>query len=242
MARSSAALAAAILAILAASATPSALAKSSSARHKGACASAAGKPAKQGTRSFRNSSCPKGHTHRHKGSSKHHATHRLFFKAKNGQCRDSGLSPGPSDVEAVRAATLCLVNRERGAHGEPALHWNNHLVKAAQAHTESMAFGNYFEHVGPGGETPLSRMRHDGYIYSSRLGYEVGENIGWGSLWLGTPKAVVAAWMASPGHRANILDRHFRDTGIGVSPHLGSLAHGQSGGIYTQDFGVIVTG
>ena len=49
--------------------------------------------------------------------------------------------------------------------------------------------------------------------------------------------------MASPGHRANILDAHFRDTAIGVSPHVpSSLGQGQPGGIYTQDFGVIITG
>ena len=34
--------------------------------------------------------------------------------------------------------------------------------------------------------------------------------------------------MHSPGHRANILDAHFRDTGIGVSPHPHGLAHGQA--------------
>ena len=56
-----------------------------------------------------------------------------------------------------------------------------------------------------------------------------------------TPRAIVAAWMASPGHRANILDARFRDTGIGVSPHPpASLADGQAGAIYTQDFGVII--
>ena len=115
------------------------------------------------------------------------------------------------------------------------------LLDAAQSHTESMAFGDYFAHVGPGGETPLTRMRRTGYISSSgHVGYEVGENIAWGSLWLGDPKSIVSAWMASPGHRANILDAHFRETGIGVSPHLGTLAPGQSGGIYTQDFGVII--
>ena len=82
-----------------------------------------------------------------------------------------------------------------------------------------------------------------GYIYDSQIGYEVGENIAWGTLWLSTPRAIVAAWMASPGHRANILDAHYRDTGIGVSPHPPtSLAPGQAGAIYTQDFGVIVTG
>jgi uncharacterized protein YkwD len=47
--------------------------------------------------------------------------------------------------------------------------------------------------------------------------------------------------MASPGHRANILDARFRDTAIGVSPHVpSSLSQGQPGGIYTQDFGVII--
>jgi len=166
--------------------------------------------------------------------------HLLFYKARHGHCRDERLAPSRHDLARVRAATLCLVNRERAAHGERALHWNIDLVKAAQAHTESMAYGDYFEHVGPHGQTPLMRMRGTGYISSSHEGYEVGENIAWGSLWLGTPKAIVATWMASPGHRANILDAHFRDTGIGVSPHTNLLAHGQSGGIYTQDFGVIV--
>jgi uncharacterized protein YkwD len=83
-------------------------------------------------------------------------------------------------------------------------------------------------------------MRAAGYI-GPQAGYEIGENIGWGTLWLATPHAIVAAWMASPGHRANILEARFRDTGIGVSPHPpASLAHGQAGAVYTQDFGVIV--
>jgi uncharacterized protein YkwD len=103
-----------------------------------------------------------------------------------------------------------------------------------------MAFGDYFEHVGPSGDTPVSRMRDAGYIYSAQIGYEVGENIGWATLWMATPRAMVAAWMASPEHRANILDARFRDTAIGVSAHPpSSLARGQGGGIYTQDFGVI---
>ncbi len=106
-----------------------------------------------------------------------------------------------------------------------------------------MAFEDYFEHVGPRGETPLSRMRASGYIYSSQIGYEVGENIGWGTLWHATAHAIVAAWMASPEHRAIILDARFRNTGVGVSSHPpSSLAHRQRGAIYTQDFGVLIAG
>jgi uncharacterized protein YkwD len=206
-------------------------------RHKGVCPAHGALTGSHGTRSFHHVHCAKGH-HRVPPSK----SHQLFFRANHGVCRDARMTPSASDIRFVRAATLCLVNRERARHGESALHWNERLVKAAQAHTESMAFGDYFQHVGPRGETPLSRMRRTGYIYSSRLGFEVGENIAWGSLWLGTPRAVVASWMASPGHRANILDARYRDTGIGVSPHTEMLAHGQSGGLYTQDFGVRTRG
>jgi uncharacterized protein YkwD len=166
--------------------------------------------------------------------------------AANRTCQNAGLRPTRTNSSLIRAATLCLINRERRRAGERPLRPNRRLRRAAQAHTESMAFGNYFEHVGPGGSgggTPLARMRAVGYISSSRVGYEVGENIAWGTLGLATPRAIVAAWMASPPHRANILDRRYRETGIGVLPHPpASLADGQPGAIYTQDFGVIIRG
>jgi uncharacterized protein YkwD len=158
-------------------------------------------------------------------------------------CANTELMPTTADLKLIRAATLCLVNRERSRRSERPLRPNVRLRRAAQAHSRSMAFDDYFEHVGPRGQTPLARMRAVGYISSSRAGFEVGENIAWGTLSLATPHAIVASWMASPGHRANILDPHYRETGIGVSPHpLSSRAHGQAGAIYTQDFGVIVRG
>jgi uncharacterized protein YkwD len=167
---------------------------------------------------------------------------RSRLAGPTGVCQDTELRPSEEDLDRIRAATLCLVNRERAAHGEGALRANASLRQSAQGHTDSMVAGNYFEHDGPGGLTPLLRIRNSGYINSPRVGYAVGENIGWGSAQLGTPKAIVAAWMASPGHRANILDPRYKDTAIGVSPQLPpSLAHGQRGGIYTQDFGVIIT-
>jgi uncharacterized protein YkwD len=171
------------------------------------------------------------------------AVHRLARRHATGRditssCSGDDLRPNGGDLGRIRAATLCLINRERAEQGERPLAPNEHLEHAAQAHTESMAFQNYFEHVGPRGDTLLSRVRASGYMYSSRIAYEVGENIGWGTLWAATPQAIVAAWMASPGHRANILDGHFRDTAIGVCPHPpSSLAHGQAGAVYTQDFG-----
>jgi uncharacterized protein YkwD len=199
------------------------------------------------------SGCKKSGSGEHRGShhagpGKHTAHHVKppgsgpVRPADAGTCTGADLRPTQENIETVRAATLCLIDQERTDHGEAALQPNAHLQQSAQSHTESMVSEDYFEHDGPQGDTPLSRMTNAGYIYSSHVGYEIGENIGWGTLSLSTPRAIVAAWMASPGHRANILDSHFRDTAIGVSAHVpASLGNGQSGGIYTQDFGVIIT-
>jgi uncharacterized protein YkwD len=153
------------------------------------------------------------------------------------------LTPSSSDLERIRAAILCLVNRERASHGERPLRPNPRLETAAQGHSQEMSAGGFIGHAGRRGGTPLSRIRAGGYLYSSRVGYELGENIAWGTRWLSTPRAIVAAWMASPGHRENILDARYRDTAVGVSPKApASLAHGQAGAIYTQEFGAIFRG
>jgi uncharacterized protein YkwD len=163
--------------------------------------------------------------------------------AADGGCANTQLIPNAGNLALIRSATLCLVNRERTARGEQPLSVNDRLQAAAQEHSESMAAGGYFDHVGPGGQTPVDRMRAAGYIYSSHIGYEVGENIAWATGSLSTPRAIVAAWMASPGHRANILDASFRDTAVGVGAHLpASMGGGGAGGVYTQDFGRIITG
>jgi uncharacterized protein YkwD len=157
-------------------------------------------------------------------------------------CPNANLTPNPGNVAQVRAAVLCLIDQERERHGEGALASNAKLTRAAQQHSRDMASEDYFSHVAPDGQTPLLRMRSSGYLSSSsQEGYVVGENIAWGTLWLATPQAIVSAWMASPGHRANILDGAFRETGVGVEPRPpASLAEGQAGALYTQDFGAIV--
>ncbi len=158
-------------------------------------------------------------------------------------CSNTNITPTPENLEAVREVTLCLINRERIANGEHPLRLDSKLEWCAQGHSESMAQQDYFSHEGPEGSTPLSRMTEVGYIYSSNIGYEVGENIAWGTLWLATPQSIVESWMNSREHRANILDANYQDTGIGVDPQApSSRSEGQPGALYTQDFGVIITG
>lgn len=150
-------------------------------------------------------------------------------------CANVDLTPTPANTEVVRAAILCLVDRERTSRGEQPLQNDPDLQAAAQDHTVSMAQGNYFDHVGPGGDTPLSRIRATGYLGGARRGYAIGENIAWGTGYLGTPRSIVGSWMASQPHRENILDPGYRDTGVGVATRTPA----GPGGIYTQDFGAV---
>jgi uncharacterized protein YkwD len=141
----------------------------------------------------------------------------------------------------VQAATLCLINLQRGAHGESPLNANSRLGTAAARHSADMVAENYFEHTSPSGQTFIDRLTAAGYI-TPRISYSAGENIATGTGAESTPAAMVAAWMNSPEHRANILDADFTDTGIGVVAGApASIGGGRPGGTYTEDFGVVTS-
>jgi uncharacterized protein YkwD len=156
-------------------------------------------------------------------------------------CQNTELTPAPGNLGEISAATLCLVNQERARNGELPLQLNGQLEEAAQGHSDEMASEDYFAHIAPSGQTPVGRVQATGYVPNPQDGYTIGENIAWGTLYLATPSAIVAAWIASPEHLANILDGAYRDTAIGVVAAVPSaFANGQAGAIYTQEFGVIV--
>jgi uncharacterized protein YkwD len=183
----------------------------------------------------------RAHRRRHKHKHRRHRKHaRRRPATASRDCPNANLTPRPGNLELVVAATVCLVNDERARFGAPALLEDARLASAAAEHSRDMDARHYFEHVSPGGQTLLMRVRASGFIPSGRVGYSLGENIAWGTLWLGTPRAIVKAWMASPGHRANILDRSYRYTGVGIDAALPrSMSDGQAGGMYTQDFGTV---
>lgn len=155
-------------------------------------------------------------------------------------CQNTQLMPQAGNIEQVEQATLCLVDQERARDDELPLRLDAKLAQAAEGHCREMIDRDYFAHVAPDGETPLQRIEATGYIPNSRAGYTLGENIAWGTLSLATPSSIVAAWIASPEHLANILDDAYRETAVGVvAAAPASLAEGQAGAIYAQEFGVI---
>ncbi|XSG77105.1 CAP domain-containing protein [Herpetosiphon llansteffanensis] len=113
-------------------------------------------------------------------------------------------TPNPADFEAQ---VLTLVNQQRAQAGCGALTVDSRLRTAAWLHSEDMAINNFFSHTGSNGSSFGQRINAQGYSFSTG-----GENIAVG---YSSPQSVVTGWMNSPGHRANILNCNFTQTGIG---------------------------
>ena len=148
-------------------------------------------------------------------------------------CASAGLNPSRSNLGRIRSVILCLHNAERRARGLRRLRLNGRLSRAASSHSQAMVSRKFFAHDAPGGGDVVSRARRAGYIPRSGR-WTVGENLAFGSGPLGTPGKIMDAWMKSPGHKANVLTRGFKEIGIGIV--VGSPVGG-SGVTYTTVFG-----
>jgi uncharacterized protein YkwD len=156
-------------------------------------------------------------------------------RAAQQECSNADVAPNADNVDVVRAAILCLHNQIRADRGLPPLKENLRLRRAALGHSNDMVSRGFFEHTTPGGETMVDRIMATRYA-SPRVGWALGENLAWGTGSFATPLGAVQAWMESPGHRANILKRAYRDMGVGLV--LGVPVSDAAGGTYTVDFGV----
>ena len=116
----------------------------------------------------------------------------------------------PPSTERIEREVVAGVNVERKRHGLPALTTDAGLAKIAREHSCAMAKRDFFDHATPEGETFGDRMRKAG-----RRFHAVAENIARIEN-LDPVKTVVAGWMNSPPHRANILTRKFTRTAVGA--------------------------
>jgi uncharacterized protein YkwD len=151
------------------------------------------------------------------------------------QCPGANLVPTTGNVDAVRAAILCLHNQIRAARHLPSLRENSRLRRAAVAHSVDMVSNRYFDHTAPSGTTFTERLLGAGKYVGRSQNWVLGENIAWGTGSEATASKIMRAWMLSPGHRANIVRRSYREVGIGIV--TGVPTDGTSGGTFTADFG-----
>ena len=114
-----------------------------------------------------------------------------------------------------------LINKQRAQNGLSPLKENSELQRVARIKAQDMVNNNYFSHTSPTYGSPFDMMK------SFKISYNTaGENIAGNS----SNSSAVTAWMNSPGHRANILNSSFNQTGIGV------VTGSKYGKIYVQMF------
>lgn len=115
----------------------------------------------------------------------------------------------PLEAEGLRQDALIEINAERQANNLAPLRLDPRLQKAAQAHACDSATRNRMGHDGSDGRDLGDRAKDAGYAYR-----EIAENVAQG---YPSPQAVTGGWMASPGHRRNILMRRATDAGLGIA-------------------------
>jgi uncharacterized protein YkwD len=130
-------------------------------------------------------------------------------------CANADRTTADATVSELASGVRCLIAQQRAAAGRSSVAPNTHLAVAARRHAADMAARRYFAHTSLGGTTLVDRLRRSGYIPSAGR-WRVGEILAWASGAQATPRGVVDAWMASPGHRRVLLDPKLTDVGVGV--------------------------
>ena len=116
-------------------------------------------------------------------------------------------APAIENLDALADEVVRLVNIERQKQGAAPLSINKELNKSARFHANFMAEHDCFDHLCPNEPNLGKRARDAGYDWRA-----VAENIAAGQE---DAAEVVAGWMTSPGHRANILNPAYKHIGIG---------------------------
>jgi uncharacterized protein YkwD len=139
-------------------------------------------------------------------------------------------STDPNAAPAVQQRAVgCLVNWARARSGRGRLAQPKSLGHAATLKGQKVASCGDFSHT-PCGADPAAPLRAAGYRYST-----YGENLYLGSWGHVSARDAVAAWLASPGHRANVLRPGFRDLGAALVRARG-IGGGGDGALWITAF------
>ncbi len=126
-------------------------------------------------------------------------------------CPHAGAHAHEIPLPKLRKAITCLVNHERSSRGRQVLNPNAKLQEAAQGHDDVMLARECFRHDCPGEPGLGHRIRRSGYTKGQRA-WRFAEDLGYEE----TPRKMVRLWLHSRFNRRNLLDRGFRDIGVGV--------------------------
>jgi uncharacterized protein YkwD len=132
---------------------------------------------------------------------------RSSARAVASRCRGTGLSLTGRNAARWARALVCVQNEARAAQGLKPLKRSRTLARAAQAHAADMVRKQFFSHESP------TRGSLDRRMERLRYAGESAENVAVGTL---TPGSLVELFLASPGHRENLLLARQRFVGVGL--------------------------
>jgi uncharacterized protein YkwD len=142
-----------------------------------------------------------------------------------------------SSLASLQSGVLVGLNQIRLSHGLVPLRLNAALSGAARQHSAEMLADGYFAHSSADGSAFWKRIQRY-YPAANYRSWTVGENLLWdgGAL---DARGALALWMASPEHRANILDARWREIGIAAlyEPDAPGAFGGNSVTLVATDFG-----
>jgi len=140
-------------------------------------------------------------------------------------------------MRALESRVLVDINRVRAEHGLAPLRLSTRLSAAASQHSREMARVGYFSHSSADGAAFWRRIARF-YPSGGYSSWSVGENLLWSSPDVDAPGAI-KMWMGSPEHRANLLNRSWREVGLSAvhSDSAPGTYHGLGVTIVTADFG-----
>jgi uncharacterized protein YkwD len=149
----------------------------------------------------------------------------------------SARTPKATQMVQLQTALLTQINGFRAAHGLASLKVNGSLTGSADGHSAQMAKLGYFSHNSANGQSFSQRLAQ---VYSPHgfHSWTVGENLVWGGPYIGAVSAF-KAWLASPPHRANLMNPRWREVGLGAvhSTRAPGVYGGRAATIVTADFG-----
>ncbi len=141
---------------------------------------------------------------------------------------ENSLVYSASSVKMSVKEVIEVTNQSRSLNGKlPPLKENSKLNSSAQKKLDDMLNLQYFEHVSPSGVSVSDLAKGSSYEYII-----IGENLALGNF--KDNKALVDAWMASPGHRANILSNKYTEIGVAVGH---GMYQGRDTWLAVQHFG-----
>jgi uncharacterized protein YkwD len=158
--------------------------------------------------------------------------------ALTGVAASQSPASGAQRQATLESALLVGINAVRREHGLRPIVNSPRLARAAAEHTREMGTDGYFEHESFD-STPFWKRIARWYPSKHWRSWSVGENLLYESPDL-TASEGVDMWMHSPLHRANLLDRTWREIGVSAI-HFDSAPGTYEGGavtIVTADFGV----